>query len=196
MFNRKQTGGRGRAKKAVAAMAAALALAAVLASSASAAFEASPSAWYTGAYPGTKLVGTEAATMSNVGSVSIKTTYVGYPVEIKGTGVECVGCVIENSGSSALVKGKLRITGVTFEGLAGCATGSTIETKPLIGTVGGEPLHVTQANLRWTAESGNTWALIEVSGASCPLSGTYKLTGTSMGQFKKCQGSFRQQTGH
>lgn len=181
MLNKQRSNGRSRVGKTVGALAAILALSAVLSSNASA-FEVTPTAWYTGAYPGTKLVGTEAATLAGNGEFRLYGAISGAPIVIRGRKTECVGCVIENSGSSAVIKGRLKVTELSMEGIGDCSIQNTfIETKPLVGTVASGPPSWTLA-FRWMPQSGETWAAIEVGGVLCPVSNLYKLMGYAVGE--------------
>jgi hypothetical protein len=185
VFSRKHFSNGNRVSKVIASLAAILALAAVASSNAVAnQFEASPTAWYIGASPGTKLVGSESVNMAAANGFSIETSMLSKSITFKGTGIECIGCVIENPalGSSALVKGKLRFTGVVLGGLESCSATSVIQSKPMVATVGG-PLEGKQVQLRWQPAEGEGWATEEITGEKCSLAGLYKLTGAIYGEF-------------
>jgi hypothetical protein len=120
-----------RLKKLGAALVVVAALGAVLASSAFAAATTTDVKWYTGASPGTELVGSQTATAAQVGTGTFTTKVSGTEIVLHATGTECIECKIENSGGVAIGTGKLKFTGVTVEKPAKCTTVTSIETKAL-----------------------------------------------------------------
>jgi hypothetical protein len=132
----------------------------------------------------TALVGSETVTSSGSGILisEVGTT----KLELNSTGLECVGCSIENVGGvgtgSAIGKGKLKFTGVTVTKPATCAVeGGAVETLPLkikadymIGETANYVLFEPEAT---TEPKFATFKLIKGSG-SCPIAGTYSVTGS------------------
>ena len=68
----------------------------------------------------------------------LKTRVVGSPIEFTASGIECVGCTIENkevTGKSAKIafgKGSIRYTGLSVMAPAECSVPTAITTKPLV----------------------------------------------------------------
>jgi hypothetical protein len=107
------------------------ALGAVLASSAFAAATTTDVKWYTGPAPGTELVGSVAATVSQVGTGTFTTKVSGTEIVLHNTGVEWVGCKIENAGGAAVGSVQLKFGGVKVLKPGNCTTTSSITTKAL-----------------------------------------------------------------
>jgi hypothetical protein len=169
-------------------------LGAVTANSALAANEFSETggAWYTGTSPGTKLAEgtTKAVTMTAVGTQKLETTVGGTKIDITATGIECISCVIKNTGTTATMDVTLKFTGVTVSEPATCSIpGGTVETKALT-TVVGMNTAKTIATHKLTPQSGSTFASFELTGASCSIAGTYKITGTIFSQTVNATGVF------
>jgi hypothetical protein len=174
------------------------ALGAFMASSAFAAneFVTTQGYWYTGASPGTKL-GFGAANAKTLlvkalgEKQTLTTTVAGTPLDITAKKVSCVGCVIDNttaaeSGNAkdtATLMGKLKFEEVSVSEPAGCSTTTTIETKELTAELGMNAAG-TKTTLEFFPTLGKTtsFALVELSGSGCAISGTYKVTGTVYGE--------------
>jgi hypothetical protein len=180
-------------KKLGVALLALVALGAFMANSAFAANEfkePAKGAWYVG---GTKLAEGTTKTLNTaaIGTQKLNTTVAGTPLDITATGVECVGCTIKNTGTTATADGKLKFTGVTVSEPAGCSTTSTIETKALTAVLGMNT-GGTIATLKFTPEAGSTtaFATVELTGTSCPIAGLYKVTGTAFAKATNATGVF------
>ena len=141
-----------------------LALGAVLASSAFAAAETKPSVWRIN---GAKAVeGLTCASGEHEGSPNLflKSEIGTTPVELKATGIECIGAELKQVGTSAQATGKLNFTGVTFVTPSTCkvtAAGSTspavtsIETNALTAEV---YMEGTKSYVKFTPTTGTTFA--------------------------------------
>jgi hypothetical protein len=151
---------------------------------------------FTGASPGTELVGSKAATLSLEGGATFQTE-VGAPaqvLEMSATGAECLSCTLENkevtskAGKVAFGTGKVKFTGVTVTKPAGC------QAEEAAGGVG----HITSNMLNGhgdfmngenavaqaipTAGAGTAFAnfvLENAPGKTCPVAGIYSLKGTT-----------------
>jgi hypothetical protein len=151
-----------------------------------------PRNWYTGAQPGTKLVGTQAVETSLVSEkLTFNTTVAGISTKFTAAGLECSGCKIENragtgenkANTEAVFSGALSYTGLKMSSPSNCSMASTVKSKSLTGVVGGEKGSSTKATFRLAPTEGATFATIELTGASCPLAGLYKMTGQEFGEF-------------
>ncbi len=175
-------------KKLGAALLAVTALAAIAANSATAAgnWEEPGSAWYTGASPGTKLTGTKAVTSKALTTLSLRSVISGKALKLNATGLSCVSCLIENSGTNAIEKGELELTGVSLiePDPAVCSSTANIRTKPLKVTVGMKSGTTTITTLKYEPQAGatSTFATVTITGTSCAVSGTYKVTGAVVGE--------------
>jgi hypothetical protein len=135
----------------------------------------------------TGLVGSETVTSSGSG---ILISEVGKTsLELNSTGIECVGCKIENTGGvatgSAIGTGKLVFTGVTVTKPATCA----VESLPghVVGQIETVDLKIkadymigTSDYVLFEPEEGSKFTefkLIKGSG-SCSIAGTYSITGS------------------
>jgi hypothetical protein len=181
-------------KKLGAVLLAALVLGAIVADSAFAANEyaESPSAWYTGPAPGSKLAegASKELTTTAVGTQRLASTIGGAEIEFKATGVNCLSCKIKNTGTTAKVEGSLEFTGVTVGAPATCSVpGGKIITNPIAAVVGMNTAN-TIATLKFTPQSGTNFATFEITGASCPLAGLNKIGGTLFGQATNATGVF------
>ena len=158
-----------RLKKLGAALVVVAALGAVLASSAFAAATTTDVQWYTGSGSGTLLSGSKTATSEQVGSATFATTVSGEAVVLHSTGINCEGCTIENSGSTAVGSGKLKFTGVTVEKPTGCSVASTIETNAL--SVQADWMIGTDNYIKFVPTAGEEkgFATVTLTGASCPI---------------------------
>jgi hypothetical protein len=146
--------------------------------------------WYTGASPGTKLTGEKALTTTAGGTLKLKTTVAGTDLDITTTGIKCDSCDITNKTSTtATADATLELTGVTVSEPAGCSVASPVKTNPLTGVVGMNTAH-TITTLKLTPVSGNTIAVFELGGETCPIDGKYKLTGTIFAQAAQGTGAF------
>ena len=152
-------------KKLGAALVVVAALSAVLASSALAAAVTEDVKWYTGTSPGTELTGSETVAASQVGTATLATG----PVVLHTTGVECVGCKIENSGGTAVGSGQLKFTGITVEKPAGCTVVSSITTKALSWQA--DWMSGATNYWRFVPTAGSLFFSFEVSGAECTQKG-------------------------
>ncbi len=149
-----------RLKKLGAVLLVVAALGAALASSAFAAAATEDVQWFTGALPGAVLAAPETIGTSQVGAAKLKTaTY-----EFNWTGVECVGCTIENAAGKAVGAGKLKFTGVTVAKPAGCAVPATITTKAL------------SLEPDWMIGNVNYWKFTPTAGAATAFA-TFEITG-------------------
>jgi hypothetical protein len=164
-----------RLKKLGSALVVIAALGAVLASSALAGAVTEDVKWYTGASPGTELSGSEAVSASLVGSATLLS---GSSVGFHMTGVECLGCKIENSGGTAVGSGQLRFTGVTVEKPARCSVGSTITTKALSWQADWMFGSATYWRFVPTAGAGTAFIAFELSGTECSMPGIFNHIGT------------------
>lgn len=148
-------------------------------------FEASSSAWYLGPSPGTKLAETKVLITKPdpETKVTIATTISTFSVKLTATGLKCVSCKVENSGGLALAKGELELTGMTLSSSepAKCSTTSTLKTKAFTATMGS--VGVTgRMPIRFAPTAGETFAVVEITGAGCPIAGAYKMTGFLFGE--------------
>ena len=158
-----------RLKKLGAALVVVAALGAVLASSALAAAVTEDVKWYTGAAPGTELSGTAAVTSEQVGEATMATTVSGQAIELHSTNVKCSGCIIENSGGTAIASGKVEFTGVTVAKPSGCGVASTITTKALKVKADYMIGSTAYTLVEPAAGSETGFATVELTGASCPI---------------------------
>lgn len=149
--------------------------------------------WFTGTYPGTKLVGTRAVNLQLVGNtLRYATSVAGTALEFSASGVECANCTIENrpgtgenvGNTEAVFSGQLVLTGMKSIQPASCTMSPTLETKSLTGVMGGLKGSKTEATFRIYPTTGATWASYTLAGASCPIAGTYKFTGGALGELK------------
>jgi hypothetical protein len=156
-------------------------------------FKETGGAWYTGASPGTKLAeGTsKTLTVAPVGEKqTLETTVAGLPLDITAKKVACSGtCTIKNVGTKATIDGALVFSELTVSNPANCTTTSTITSKALTAILGMNTAG-TKAILKFTPETGTTFAVVELLGASCPISGTYKVTGSVFGEASNATGVF------
>jgi hypothetical protein len=115
---------------------------------------------------------------------TLETTVAGQELDLTATGIECIECTIENkTGTVATADGFLQFTGVTVTKPLNCSVpGGTIKTKALTAILGMGPAGSTKDTVKFTPQSGTTFALVELTGASCPISGTYKVTGTQFAE--------------
>jgi hypothetical protein len=179
-----------------------LALSAIGTGSASAAAVTEPAKWFTGASPGTELVGAKAINCSlHPGTIVRLAVEVGGPptqvLEMDATGMECLSATIENkevtgkTGKVAFGTGKIKFTGVTVTKPAGCqaeeAAGGAghITTAQLnvhadfMHEAVGDPVkHAVQQFLPASGSSFVTFRLENTPGGTCPVSGVYSLKGT------------------
>jgi hypothetical protein len=176
-----------RLKKLGAALFVVAALGAVLASSAFAGSDTHDVLWYTGTAPGTVLTGSEEMSSTIVGaSATFSTTVGSTPYVLESTGIECVGCKIENSGGVAVGSGHLKFKGVTVKEPAGCSVASEIETTALSVTADWMPSEivieggkeVTKAKetgpsyIKFTPTAGETTEFAQVVISGCALATT------------------------
>jgi hypothetical protein len=126
---------------------------------------------------GTTLSGSE--TVSATGSNEFVWEVGSTLLKLKSTGLECIGCKIENSGGAAIGTGKLKFTGVTVAVPSTCAVeGGAVETADV--KIRADYMIGTSDYWLFEPDEGTTFAtfkLIKGSG-SCVISGTYSITGT------------------
>jgi hypothetical protein len=133
----------------------------------------------------------QALTTTANGTQTLETTVAGTPLKLTATGVGCTSCVIKNVGTAAKAEGTLVFSGVAVSEPAGCSTTSTITSKALTAVVGMNSAK-TLATLKFTPTAGSTtaFATVELTGASCPIAGLYKVTGTAFAQAVNATGVF------
>src|SRR5882757_1130455 len=113
-----------RFRKLSAALLVSAALSFVFAGSAFGAATTEDVKWYLGS-PGTVLSGSQTIKAAPFGSVTFATSVSGLEVVLQASGIECVGCKIENIGGTAAVgSGQLKFTGVSVKSPAKCSTSS------------------------------------------------------------------------
>jgi hypothetical protein len=148
-------------------------------------FEASSSAWYIGPSPGTKLTGTKVVqtVLDPETKISLTATIGGAKVTLDATGIKCVSCKAENSGTLALVKGNLKFTGMTLVSseLPNCSVPTTLETAALTATMGSVAA-TSRAPIRFAPTSGTSLGVVELTGTKCAVAGAYKMTGAFFGE--------------
>ncbi len=146
---------------------------------------------------GTKLAEGEAnakalTTEANEAS-TLTTTVAKTPLVLSSSKINCLTCAIQNSGvTTAVINGKLKFEEVKVVEPAGCSvTGGAIESKALVATLGMGGTG-TGATLKFVPKAGETtaFALVELEGASCPISGLYKVTGSQFGESANATKSF------
>jgi hypothetical protein len=177
-------------KKLGMALLAVVVLGAIAANSAFAANEYSETGgqWYVS---GSKLSGEKALTTTAVGTQKLATTVAGSPLDLTATGVNCLSCVIKNSTTTtATADGTLEFTGVSVSEPAGCTVaGGTVTTKALTAVVGMNTAG-SSATLKFTPQSGTTFATVELGGTECAIAGTYKVTGIAYAKATLATGEF------
>ncbi len=151
-------------KKLGAALVVVAALGAILASSAFATATTTDVQWYTGASPGTLLSGSETVSTELIGAATLAT---GPSSVLHVTGIECLGCKIENSGGVAIGTGKLKLTGITVEKPAHCTAPASITTNGL--SFSADWMIGTTNYWRFLPTSGERFLTFELSGAECEL---------------------------
>jgi len=178
-------------KKLGAVLLAVFALGAISASSAFATEEWSEgtSAWYTGASPGTKLAESKKAGENELGLKASAATALqlestigspAVPFKLEASGLECVGCTIKNiAGPHAVGTFKWVFFGVKLiePNPNVCRAVITIETKLVEATIGMVKRSFLPT-IQFKPEEGETFATVTIEGATCPIAGTYKVTGT------------------
>jgi hypothetical protein len=154
-------------------------------------FSESGSAWYTGASPGTKLAEgtTKTITTKAATKVTMETSLFGGAIKLEANSVGCSTCVIKNVGSNALEEVTLQLKEASMSQPAGCSVPETITTKRLKGAVGMNKAG-TIGTVKYVPESGIALFTLEISGASCAIAGTYKITGTLFGELTNATGVF------
>lgn len=153
-----------------------------------------PRNWYTGASPGTKLAGTQTVQSSLASeNLTFNTTVFGLATKFTASGIECLGCKIENRAGTgenvgkteAVFTGELLLNGMKMLSPTGCSMASTLKTKAMVGVIGGEKGSATKATLRLGQKEGTGWIVgnIELTGASCPIAGPWRILGNEFGEF-------------
>jgi len=197
-------------KKISAVLVAMLAMAVMVASSASAAVTTERAEWYTGASPGTTLVGDLGINLETVEhtdglvhaifSSTIGTT----PIELTATGTKCIGCQITNkevtgkAGAIAYGTGQVEFTGVTVKLPVGCTVASekgvanTVLTRSL--EIHGDWMDTNTANKHAFIQfrpTGEATVFAQFQLGNCgALNGPYNVTGTLFVESKKNTGEF------
>ena len=187
-------------KKLGVALLAVFVLGAIAANSAFAAaeYKETGGAWYTGASPGTKLPEgqTRVLTTTAMGEKqTLKTTVGTTPLDITATVVNCLSCVIKNVGTTATIDGKLEFKSVTVTEPKGCSVAGGVVTTNALTAVLGMNTAGTVATIKFSPETGATFALVTLEGKECPISGTYKVTGTQYAQANNATGVFAKSQG-
>jgi hypothetical protein len=174
-----------RLKKLGAALVVVAALAAVLASSSFAAATTTANPWVVG---GSTLTGSETATSTAVGTATFTTEVGSTKYVLNATGIECVGCKVENVGGSAAGSGKLKFTGVTVKEPAGCSVASSIETASL--SITADWMSGTTTYVKFVPTAGETkeFATVEITG--CALATNLVPKGSVFVQAKNATGTY------
>jgi hypothetical protein len=165
-----------RLRKLGAALLVAAALGAVLASGALAAATTTDVQWFTGSGTGTVLSGSEAMGSAAVGSATFKTKASGNEYELEATGINCIGCTITNTGSTAVGSGELEFTGVKVLKPAGCTTPTTVKTKPL--SIQADWMIGTANYIKFEPTAGSTTQFATVTISGCALATSLVPKGT------------------
>jgi hypothetical protein len=180
-------------KKLGVALLAVVVLGAVMANSAFAENEFKEPATGTWFVNGTKLpVGThKALTTTAVGTSDLLTSVGGSPLKLTTEKITCLECFIDNTeGTVATIMGKLSFTEVKVAEPEGCSVeGGEIKTKALTAVVGMNKAG-TLATVKFTPESGTTFATVVLAGITCAEAGEYKITGVQYAQAKNATGVF------
>jgi hypothetical protein len=155
------------------------------------------SAWYVGGGGGTKLAegstaNLKAAVATGTGTLTLRTAHSGTSVKITATGINCVGCVIKNVGTSAEITGKLELTGMKLiEPLPQfCSVPATVITKPLVASARMKKGSSTIATLRFVPEIAAGWFSVEVKGANCIFQRNFEFKGALFAEPVKATGVF------
>ena len=167
-------------KRLAAAFVASLALAALFASSAFATATTTNSHWFVvGKTPEPLSSGeTKSAKCSAAEKFILTSEVFGAFIEIKATGLECVsGWVIKQEGEHAIATGQLKFTGTTIN-VANCSI-SSITTNALTAKI---YMESSTLYTRFAPTTGTVLATVSVTGASCPIAGSYPVEGTLFGQ--------------
>lgn len=125
----------------------------------------------------------KALTTTAVGASTLTTTVGGTKLVLSSSNITCLGCTIDNTaGTVATIMGSLSFTEVSVVEPAGCSVvGGKVESKALTATLGMGGTG-TGATLQFAPLTGETFATLELTGGSCPISGLYKVTGKQFGE--------------
>lgn len=132
---------------------------------------ASAAQWHVG---GSTLTGSAGYTGKATSPFTFTVYAGGAVMKFRAAGVEFLEPSISNEGETATGRTKIRLTGITTEGLGGCAVvGGTITTNPLKTSAGG-------GTVTFGPVSGSSlfnYSLGKGTG-TCPLSGNYVAWGS------------------
>lgn len=186
-----------------------LAISAAVASSAYATATTEARKWFTGATEGstTELTAAQKVTASigvnpEIGSKFLVKSEIGspsIPIEKTSTGIECVGCQIENkevtskAGKVAFGTGKVKLTGVTMmtPSTCGVADEGGVPGQWLSKAVNihADLMQGTKHYVQFIPVSGEVFVTFELTGEKCPISGLYSIKGTLFAEFKNVTGA-------
>jgi hypothetical protein len=141
--------------------------------------------WYTAG--GTLLSGSETVGPSG----ELVTEIAGTKLRLTANGVECLSCVIENSGGVAVGHGKVRLTGVTVTQPATCAVeGGAVTTNAT--NVKPDYMIGSSSFVKFEPTEGTSFATLKLikGTGSCALSGTYSVTGSAFAKADNTTGTF------
>jgi hypothetical protein len=155
-------------------------------------FVESGSAAYIGPSPGTKLTGSKVLITEVVSGtkMTLTTKIAGTQIKTEATGYNCLGCTIENSGTNAVGHGSLEATGVKVVEPSNCEDGPTIISKKVRAILGMKKGSSTVATIKFEPAEGTTFEIAELKGATCPIAGTYKVTGAVYAEVVNFTGVF------
>jgi hypothetical protein len=148
--------------------------------------------WYVNGSKLTESSSTVDLVVVAVGTQSLRTTVGKEKLDITATTVKAIGVTLKQTSTpKATITGELEFSGLSVTEPAGCSTTSTIKTKPLTATLGMNKAG-TLATLQFQPTAGATtaFATVELIGASCPIAGLYKVTGTVYGQATNATNTF------
>jgi hypothetical protein len=122
---------------------------------------------------GSTLTGSAGYTGKSTGAFTFSFSSGGVMFALHAAGVETLESSLANEGETAGGRTKIRFTGVTTEGLGGCAVrGGTITTYPLKTVVESAEGHSYDVFKAVSGDGLFNWSLGEGTG-SCPLAGSY-----------------------
>jgi hypothetical protein len=141
---------------------------------------------------GTKLSGSETVTAKKVANeTKLELTAAALGFKLTATGIECVGCTIDNTVEGGHSAGKLKFTGVTVDEPAGCVVAGTLETSALTDVVQmGVAGHETETFDKFFTDpvEGVTPPFITIKVTECAAAGSYKVSGTVTGHSANATG--------
>ena len=168
-----------RLKKLGGALAVAAALAVILASNALAAATTTDVKWYTGASPGTELMGSETASAELVGTgITYTTVFDGQKVVFEAKKFSLSNYTIENSGGTAVGHTHMTFEDVSVEEPPGCSISEKIATNEL--TMTADWMIGTANYIKFVPTAGEEkgFFTLSLSGSECPLAGTFVTKGS------------------